>query len=186
MSSLNELDVMKIIDESLSQIEDDATKERILKWIWSKYSKEKPPTDEEVISPKKKHKKSTKKQKPKSSTNKQKSSLSIVKSLNLSPKGKKSCKEFVEEKQPKSDQEKCVVSVYHMQHNLELENIDVNHIFTCYKICKWRVPADLDNTLKVIASQKGWLDTSNGNDIKTTTHGENLVEHDLPKVTKGK
>jgi len=186
MSSLNELDTMKIIDEALSKIEDNATIERILKWVWSKYSKEKSSIEEEVIVPQKKAKKATKGLKTKSSTKKQKTTLSIVKNLNLSPKGKKLIKDFVEAKQPKSDQEKCVVSVYHMQHNLELESIDVNHIFTCYKICNWRVPADLDNTLKVTASQKGWLDTSDGNNIKTTTHGENLVEHDLPKANKGK
>jgi len=186
MSSLNELDAMKIIDDALSQIEDDAIKERILKWVWSKYSKEKPPISEENISPKTKAKKPTKKSKTKSLSKKQKTTLSIVKNLNLSPKGKKAFKTFIEEKQPKSDQEKCTVSVYHMQHNLELTNIDTNHIFTCYKIGKWRVPADLDNTLKVTASQKGWLDTSDGNNIKTTTLGENLIEHDLPKASKGK
>jgi len=184
MSSLSELEVMKIIDDSLSQIEDDSVKDRILKWAWSKYSKVNIPISEESSNAHKKQKKVTKKHNPKSPSNKQKSSLSIVKNLNLSPKGKKAFKEFIEEKQPNSDQEKCTVSVYHMQHNLELENISTNHIFTCYKIAKWRVPADLDNTLKVVASQKGWLDTSDGNSIKTTTHGENLVEHDLPKKAK--
>ncbi len=186
MSSFSELDAMKIIDEALSKIEDEVTRLRILNWVWSKYSKEKPPNDKEIIVTKPKNKKSIKKSKAKRSSKKQKTTLSIVKSLNLSPKGKKSFKDFIKSKQPKSDQEKCTVSVYHMQHNLEIENIDVNHIFTCYKISKWRVPKNLDGTLKVTASQKGWLDTSNGNNIKTTTLGENLVEHDLPKVKKGK
>lgn len=186
MSPLNELDAMKNIDDALSQIEDYVTKERILKWVWSKHSKEKPLVEEETPPPQKETKKLVKKLKAKSSSKKQKTTLSIVKNLNLSPKGKKAFKDFIEEKQPKSDQEKCTVSVYHMQHNLELTNISVNHIFTSYKISKWRVPSGLDNTLKVTASQKGWLDTSDGNNIKTTTLGENLVEHDLPKVKKGK
>ena len=184
MSSLNELDAMKIIDDALSQIEDEATKERILKWVWSKYSKEKLIINKDIIPLKTENKKLNKKAKTNSSSKKQKTTLSIVKNLNLSPKGKKAFKDFIQDKQPKSDQEKCTVSVYHMQSNLELENIDVNHIFTCYKIGNWRVPADLPGTLKVTASQKGWLDTSNGNNIKTTTLGENLVEHDLPKNKK--
>lgn len=184
MSTLSELEVMKIIDDSLSQIDDDSVKDRILKWALSKYSKVNIPVYEAPVNAHKKQKKVTKKHNQKSSSSKQKSSLSIVKNLNLSPKGKKAFKEFIEEKQPNSDQEKCTVGVYHMQHNLELENISTNHLFTCYKVAKWRVPADLDNTLKVVASQKGWLDTSDGNSIKTTTHGENLVEHDLPKKAK--
>lgn len=68
-----------------------------------------------------------------------------------------------------------------MQHNLEIENIDSNHVYTCFKIMKWRSPSGLENTLKVTASQKGWLDTRNLKDIKTTTHGENLIEHNLSK-----
>ncbi len=186
MSTLNELDAMKIIDDALSQIEDGVTKERILKWVWSKYSKEKTPTVEESTPHKMKNEKSKKDSKTKSSSKKQKTTLSLVKDLNLSPEGKKVFKDFIEEKKPKSNQEKCTVSVYHMQHNLELTDIGTNHIFTCYKIGKWRVPADLDNTLKVTASQKGWLDTSDGNNIKTTTLGENLIEHDLPKEKKRK
>lgn len=186
MSSLSELEVMKIIDYSLSQIEDDSVKDRILKWVWSKYSKESIPLSEEITDTQKKQKEVTKKHKVKTSSEKQKSSLSIVKNLNLSPKDKNPFQEFIDQKQPNSDQEKCTVVVYHMQHNLELENISANHIFTCYKIAKWRVPADLNNTFKVVASQKGWLDTSDGNSIKTTTHGDNLVEHDLLKVKKAK
>jgi len=186
MSSLSELEVMKIIDDSLSQIADEATKNRILKWAWLKYSTEKQTVNQVIEEQKPKPNKKKKKQKSKSSIRKQKSSLSIVKNLNLSPKGKTSFAEFIKEKQPVSDQEKCVASVYHMQRNLELENIDVNHVYTCYKIMKWRVPADLENTLAVTASQKGWLDTTNFKDIKITTHGENLIEQDLPKKVKAK
>jgi hypothetical protein len=51
---------------------------------------------------------------------------------------------------------------------------------------KWRVPADLANTLQYTASKDGWLDTKKMDDIKVTTIGENVVEHDLPpgKPTK--
>jgi hypothetical protein len=46
---------------------------------------------------------------------------------------------------------------------------------------KWRIPADLFNTLAYTASHYGWLDTSNYQALKVTTMGENLLEHDLPK-----
>jgi hypothetical protein len=36
------------------------------------------------------------------------------------------------------------------------------------------------------AGTSGWLDTSDSEDIKITSSGENLVEHDLPGKAKGK
>ena len=105
----------------------------------------------------------------------------MVRDLNLKPKGKKTLDEFVESKKPSSYYEKSTVATYYLKHELSLSAISANHIFTCFKHMKWRVPADLFNTLAYTASQYGWLDTSNGEDIKVTTMGENLVEHDLPK-----
>jgi hypothetical protein len=116
---------------------------------------------------------------------KAKSGATIIKNLNLRPKGKISFKDFVAEKRPPANLQKCTVAVYHLQHKLGLKGIGVNHVFTCYKEVGWRVPPNLSNTLSVIASIRGWLDTSNKEDIKTTTHGENLVEHDLPLKLKG-
>ena len=57
-------------------------------------------------------------------------------------------------------------------------------MFTCYKNAKWRLPADLDNTLRYTACDKGWLDTSSMMDIKLTPEGENFVEFDLPQKSK--
>jgi hypothetical protein len=34
------------------------------------------------------------------------------------------------------------------------------------------------------AGTEGWLDTSVNTDIKIATHGENLIEHTLPKKDK--
>jgi hypothetical protein len=179
MAPLNEIDVMRVIDDSLSQISDEPTKARILKWVLAKHSKDIKPVVEEIVIPESKKKR--KMEKTKQPSKKSKKTLSIIKELNLSPKGKTPFPEFIKEKQPSSDQEKCVASVYHLQRNLELEGISVDHVYTCYKIMHWRVPADLENTITVTASQKGWLDTTNRKDIKITTHGENLIEQDLPK-----
>ena len=92
MTELNELAVMKEIDELLSNIKDQDTKNRILVWANSKYGDPKltqqlPPAQ----SP------STKKKRTQSKTpsKKTKQSLSQIKDLDTSPSGKQSLKEFV-------------------------------------------------------------------------------------------
>ena len=181
MVTSTETDAMKAIENALDDIKEDAARERVLAWAQSKYSVQKKLSSKEepIVATTKKVRKAVKGQR--SPSKKSKASLSIVKELNLSPKGKTSFADFMALKEPKSDQEKCAAAVFHLQRTLELPGITVNHVYTCYKIMKWRVPANLENTLTVMASQKGWIDTTNLKDIKITTHGENLIEHDLPK-----
>jgi hypothetical protein len=111
-------------------------------------------------------------------------SLSIIKDLNLKPRNKKTIDAFIADKQPSSLLEKTATCVYYLGHTLSIKGICYNHVFTCFKHLKWRLPADLPNMMQQ-AGTKGWLDTSSNDDIKITTHGENLIEHDLPKTKKG-
>ncbi|MCU7493308.1 MAG: hypothetical protein HF300_15910 [Ignavibacteria bacterium] len=189
MSSVNEIDVIKEIDISLSKIEDEDARNRILTWVNSKYLKspqiqQLPVTiiDQPIAAAQEKTKIA------KSSNGKSKSArkttFSIVKEISLRPDGVKSFKEFVKEKDPKSDQEKCLVAVYYLKMNLNIENIDANYVFTCFKDAGWRTPANLTTTLTVLSSQKGWVDTSSLKSIVLTNLGEDYVEHDLP--AKGK
>lgn len=185
MPPLTEIEAITSLDNLLSKLQDGATRDRVLQWAWEKYST-KPslslqmlPTAKNLLSAKsKKHTgrktKSSRKSKPK---------LSIVKDLNLSPKGKKSFKQFAQEKQPTTNQEKCTLAIYYLGHELGLSDISINHIYTCYKNINWRV-ADLYNVLTLTAHRKGWVDTSNMDAIAITTHGENLVDHDLPRQPK--
>jgi hypothetical protein len=122
--------------------------------------------------------------KPKRKTAK-KGSFSMVKDLNLRPKGKKGLKEFCGEKAPKTHVEKCTVSVYYLCNDLSISAVDMNHVYTCYKHMKWRLPSDLSNMLAQ-AGSKGYLDVTDRANITVTTHGDNLVEHDLPKEEPSK
>jgi len=133
-------------------------------------------------------KKNTKKEKKAKKTTRAKSAsrLSIVRDLNLKPKSKESFNGFADKKKPGSNQEKCVVAVYYLHTVLQLTGIAIEHVFTCFKDMAWRLPSDLANTLRYTASVKGWLDTGDSSSIKLTTHGENLIEHDLPRKTKEK
>jgi hypothetical protein len=106
--------------------------------------------------------------------------LSIDKNLNLKPSGKQSINEFIDEKAPSSLKEKVTACVYYLQHKLGRKDINYSHVFTCFKHLNWRLPSNLPNMMQQAGTQ-GWLDTSNNADIKVTPHGENLIEHDLPK-----
>ncbi len=189
MSPVSEIEAIAAFDSALSQLDDSAARDRVLKWAWDKFSSKPAPSAEpphEAGKPIRVKSAKAKKVKAKTkSVSKSKSSLSIVKDLKLNPDGKKSFKDFVSEKQPSTNQQKCTVAVYYLQYEIGIEGITFNHIYTCYKDVNWRI-TDLYNILLLTASRKGWVDTSHTENIKITPHGENLVEHDLPHKTKGK
>ena len=180
MTELSELDAIKSIGEALSGVSDPITRDRILKWAWDKFSQtpSETPVDERANIVKKKAKKTTRK------TTKTKTTPSIVKNLNLKPDGEESFKEFADSKKPSTNMEKCVVSVHYLANILQETQVDTNHVYTCFKEQGWRIPSDLNHSLRETASEKGWLDPSNMSKIKLTPHGENLIEHDLPKAKK--
>ena len=179
----NELDVMKLIDEKLSEIKDSNSRDRILKWAWSKFSSKpqiNPIGDNkpEETTGKKKNKKTIKKSSKKLA--RKKPTYTMVKTLNLRPTDKKSFIDFTKELLPSNNPEKCVVCAYYLCKIL-VEKVDSNSIYTCFKTMGWRLPSDINGVLYWISSQKAWLDTSNILDIKLTVHGDNLIEHDLPR-----
>ena len=115
---------------------------------------------------------------------KRSTSLSIVKDLNLRPRGKKPLRDFVADKAPENVQEAIAVMVYYLQHELETEDISRSYIYTCFKDLadrKYKVPTNMAQTLRNIAYRKGWIDTNDPNSIRVTIPGENFVEHDLPR-----
>jgi len=184
MGNASEIDVLKTIDGALSNLEDPEARNRVLSWAWNKFSTTPPPlVDDPSGVGKSRTGKSGVKKKPSGAKakgkGKSKASLSLVKDLNFKPKGKKPFDEFIGTKKPSSYYEKSTISAYYLKHELSISAISANHIFTCFKHMNWRVPANLLNTLAYTASRYGWLDTSNREDIKVTTMGENLVEHDL-------
>lgn len=108
----------------------------------------------------------------------------LVKELNLAPKGKQSLKEFVGEKLPKTNHERNVVSVYYLSHTIEVSPVSLDHVFTCYREVSWPLPASLENSLATTASKKRFLDTSDMANIRLTPPGINLAEHGLPAKPK--
>ena len=125
----------------------------------------------------------------KSKRSSSKESYSIVKSLNLKGDKKKvpSLIDFCSDKDKGSAIKFNVLAVYYLKKFLKIEKVSIHHLYTCYKEVGQRVPVALKQSLWDTASSKyGYLDTSDTEDIKIPTSGENYVEYDLIKKTASK
>jgi hypothetical protein len=108
-------------------------------------------------------------------------SFKLVRDLDLKPAGKKSFAEFAAEKMPRSNEDKYAVVIYYFEQVLGMSGIGVDHVGTVFRLTPdWREPGDLHAGLKMAASRKGTINTANYSDLRTTPHGRNFVEHDLP------
>lgn len=141
-------------------------------------SKPSSPVSQEVIKPKAKG--ATK------SAGKSKDTLVLLKELDLRPSGKKSFKDFYEEKKPGPASEFNTIAVYYLTDTLGMTGVTQNHIYTCYKEVTKRPPEAFNQSLRDTASKNGYIDTSDINNIKLPLRGRNFVEHDLPKEKKKK
>lgn len=122
--------------------------------------------------------------KPKSngkSAAKSKESVSLIKELDLRPKGKTSFKDFYSEKRPSSAMNFNAVAIYFLKEICQIEAVTPNHIFTCYKEVGQRPPIAFTQSLRDTASRNGYIDISDTSDIKISLRGKVFVEHDLPK-----
>jgi len=112
---------------------------------------------------------------------KAKKTYSIDKNLNLRPDGKASFRDFTTEKSPSNHLDKVTIAVYYLKEILALENATVSHVLTCYQDASWRLPSNPINTVQQ-AGSKGYVDSSNAEDITLTPAGQNLVKFDLPRA----
>lgn len=115
-----------------------------------------------------------------------KESYQMAKDLNLSGgSGKKSLREFCDEKKPASNIEFNVVVLYYLLHVAGVSPVTIDHIYTCYKTVSRQLPGSIRSSLYDTSSSRyGYIEAADMNNLRLPTRGENLVEHDLPK--KGK
>jgi hypothetical protein len=104
-----------------------------------------------------------------------------VPNLNFRPGGKRSLKEFLEEKSSKSDLETVLATVYYMQNVMALSKVGPSHVMTAFKEAGIAIPADLKQTIRNVKNSRMWLNFADIDDIRTTTQGDNFVEHEMGK-----
>jgi len=111
----------------------------------------------------------------------------VIKELDLRPQGKVSFEDFVADKQPATNEERYAVAVYYLEQILGVPSVTENHVGTVFRLTQtWREPSALAAALRMTATRKGTIDTSDHNNIRTTPTGRNFVEHDLPAKPKSK
>jgi hypothetical protein len=73
------------------------------------------------------------------------------------------------------------VLVYYMQHVMELPKIGPAHVMTAFKEAGKRIPADVAQTIRNAKNSRIWLNFSDIEEVRTTTQGDNFVEHQMGK-----
>lgn len=111
----------------------------------------------------------------------------ILPNLDLAAKNDiPSLEDFYKEKEPGSAMESNAVFIYYLKKRKNVSKIGVNHIYSCYKAVKAKAPKALYQSLLDTRKEKGWIITTNMDDIAIGIAGENFVEHGLPKTKKSK
>lgn len=105
-------------------------------------------------------------------------SYSVVTSLNLSPTGKDSLKDFLSRRNLKSAMDLNTAFVYYLEKIIGCTTITPNHVYTCYKHANIKYPSKLRQSLTDTKRRKAWIETADMENIKIAPNGENYIEHD--------
>lgn len=95
--------------------------------------------------------------------------------------GKVKLTDFFKERKASSGFETNTIFVYFLEKEFKQSKINVNHIYTCYKLLGIKSPGALRQNLADTAFKKLWINTASMEDIRVTGKGENLVLHELTK-----
>ncbi len=134
--------------------------------------------------PKSPARKKTKKEsapKSKRTSTKKKDSFTLLKDLDLTGKAvnDESFADFIKHKKFKSHVQFITISVYYLEKIMNLENITIDHVFTCYKNISKRPPDNLIQAFKDASGKRfGYIDFSNRENITIPHIGETHVEND--------
>lgn len=100
--------------------------------------------------------------------------------LNLEPSNAESLKDFMSRyNYRESSPQLCVLFVYYLKQIRKIENVNQNHIYSCYRHMGARLPKNLYHALADTISKNKWL--VNISDLDLTSEGINVVEHNMRK-----
>jgi hypothetical protein len=114
-----------------------------------------------------------------------KRAYTLVENLDFSStNGRLSLAEYVDTKFPITNEERILVFLHYLQHLMQLTEITPDHIYTCFKVTKMRVPFSIENTLQATAKQRRWIKVAKDGTLTVTPAGKLYVENQLPKKIK--
>ncbi|MDH4656011.1 hypothetical protein [Pseudomonas sp. BN606] len=82
---------------------------------------------------------------------------------------------------PKTNMEHNLIFTYFLKDGLDFEEINEDHLFTCYRATSIKIPKALRQSVLDTAQTKGWVETDPTGVIRLTIAGRNHLEHDLAK-----
>jgi hypothetical protein len=109
------------------------------------------------------------------------SGVKMVHDLNFRPQDNEPLKDFISGKDPKTDLELVLALVYYMKNIMSESKVGLDHILTALKEVGKPVPAALKQTVQNLKTKKAWINYTDIEDIRTTTQGDNFVEHEMTK-----
>lgn len=95
-----------------------------------------------------------------------------------------SLEDFYKGKNPSSAMESNAVFIYYLKRLRNMSKVGINHVYSCYKNVRAKVPKALYQSLADTRKAKGWIITTDMDDIGMGIAGENFVEKELPKTKK--
>ncbi len=123
--------------------------------------------------------------KPKNSSSKKKDSFNLLKDLDLTGKtiNGESFSDFVKHKKYTNHVQFITISVYYLARIMNMENITIDHVFTCYKNIGKRPPNNLVQSFWTASGKQfGYIDFSDRENIKIPHIGETHVENDWEAI----
>jgi hypothetical protein len=111
-----------------------------------------------------------------------------IPSIPINLKGDKNMPSLVDlyrEKLPQTHQELITLFVYYISRYLDIPNVKLGHIVSCYNEIGAKKPKRIEQIFEEIRLFSGWLESGEGaTTTKITIDGVNLVEHFLPYKSK--
>jgi hypothetical protein len=102
--------------------------------------------------------------------------------IDLRPKGKVSFKDSVAQYASPTKEEIKLLSIAYLADELGIKDITVDHVYTCLDELGERVPTHLKQVLINLKNDKGWIDTSDFNNLRLTIKGRNHLKLDMKKA----
>jgi hypothetical protein len=91
--------------------------------------------------------------------------------------GAKPLRQYLEEKNPTSDNRKYLLIAAWMKDNLKLDEISIDHIYTAYRHMGWTSQRDVGAPLRSMKSQNGWFAKGKSKGTYAINHiGINVAE----------